>query len=74
MALDYRYQALDFNGKILSTGNKLYSVCAFGRRIIIDYKLMRHTVQTSMYPQTRYNWHNGISDVGNILHRVIKVI
>jgi hypothetical protein len=68
--LDYRYQAIDNTGKVLNTGKLLRDVAKVGKRVIIDYKMMRYTNQ-AFYPQTNYMWRrdfNTISDKLNQSH------
>jgi len=64
--LDYRYQAIDNTGKILNTGNLLRDVAKLGKRIIIDYKMMRFANQ-ALYPATRYMWRRDFNTISSII-------
>ena len=61
--LDYRYQALDLNGNILSTGNKIEDVNSrMGRKIIVDFEYKKRQGRfcvTGEYPAYREDWHTG---------------
>lgn len=70
MTLDYRYQALDFSGKVLATGKRIMDIEGVGQRILIDNKLLKHAT-TDYYPAYRYSWITGIRKVGNIIRREI---
>lgn len=65
-----RYQALDFNGAILATGQRIQDVAAMGERVIVDNFKHLYAVQGT-YPQTRHDWKKW-DDLGDKLRAGLR--
>lgn len=71
MTRKIRYQSLDYDGHVLREGQTIQSVEGAGKRLIIDYRDLRHAHQ-GHYPPSVLTWKRGIN-IGDVLRAAANI-